>query len=83
MTVAPALRATLRVVVPGALTIGPRAVTIKEQFPAVRAGAYAYPAWGEVLALTDGIRGVAAAVDDAEYGSFLHGVADFLDEEES
>ena len=83
MTVAPALRATLRVVVPGALTIGSRAVTMQEQFPGVRVGAYAYPAWGEVSALTDGIRGVAAAAGDREYGSFLRKVADFLGEGES
>ena len=82
MTVAPALRTTLCRVVPGAITIDPRPVAMREQFPDVRPEAYAYPASGEVAGFVPGIRSFAASVggDDA-YRRFLYGVADFLEAE--
>jgi hypothetical protein len=69
MSVIPAMRATLERALPGAITVGTRAIRLDGAYPGTHPETLAYPAWGVVGDFTAQLR---AAGRDA--------VADFMDD---
>ena len=81
MAIMPALRTTLGIVAPGAITISPLAVPMRDGYPDLPPHLHVHPAWGRVDTLTAVLHAAADAADEAGYQQFLRVVATFMDDE--